>query len=129
MATSGDMNGGGGESGGLHQPVGNRELIVITREEAGVRAHVSGATSAASFDLGELASVSAESDVVLRPLFGVSEDRVRERVAAPLADAAAPGRRRQPATPRPSITSTLRTIGSTSWPSDSAAPMRSSPPT
>ena len=91
MATSGDMNGGGGESGGLHQPVGNRELIVITREEAGVRAHVSGATSAASFDLGELASVSAESDVVLRPLFGVSEDRVRERVAAPLADAAAPG--------------------------------------
>src|SRR5437879_5695590 len=70
------------------QPVGNRELIVITREEAGVRAHVSGAESTAGFELGELASVSAESDVVLRPLFGPSEERVRERLAGPFADIA-----------------------------------------
>ena len=86
-------NGGSSRTTGNGRPPdtaapGRRELIVITREEAGVRAHVSGAESTAGFDLGELASASAQPDVVLRPLFGVSEERVRERVAAPLADMA-----------------------------------------
>ncbi len=55
-----------------------RELIVIAKSGAGLRAGERGITAAAA-DAAPLAALLAESGAVMRPLFGASEERVRAR--------------------------------------------------
>ena len=58
-------------------PRGERELIVITKPEAGLRATSEGVTSALRADVGPLAELLASAEITLQPLFGVSEDRLK----------------------------------------------------
>jgi hypothetical protein len=66
---------------------GERELIVITRPQAGLRATRDGVASVAGADVAPLAQLLAEEGVSLQPLFGLSEDRLilatREMPRAP----------------------------------------------
>jgi hypothetical protein len=68
-------------------PVGRRELVVITKPDAGLRVGAEGLASAADADTAPLAGVLASHRAYLEPLFGGSEERVRASVAAlPTAD-------------------------------------------
>jgi subtilisin family serine protease len=58
-------------------PRGERELIVITKPEAGLRATSEGVTSTLRADVGPLADLLASAEITLQPLFGVSEDRLK----------------------------------------------------
>ncbi|MEV4512299.1 S8 family peptidase [Dactylosporangium sp. NPDC049525] len=56
---------------------GRRELIVVGADSADLRISPTEARSLNGSDLGPLATVAAAPDVVIRPLFGASEERVR----------------------------------------------------
>ena len=62
-------------------PLGRRELVVLTRPDAGLHTGTAGLRSAAGADTGSLGDVLDRHHAQLRPLFGPSEDRVRAAVA------------------------------------------------
>lgn len=64
-----------------------RELIVVTRPEAQVRARAEGVTSLAGVDTAPLANLLESEGATMRPLFGSSE----ERLMAESTTAAVPG--------------------------------------
>lgn len=64
--------------GDNESPSSPRELIVIAKSGAGLRAGERGMTAAAE-DAAPLAALLEESGAVMRPLFGPSEERVRAR--------------------------------------------------
>jgi len=74
------------------EPSGERELIVIARPDAQLRATREGVASAAGADMTALATALTDAGVTLRPLFGMSEDRLRNESAglADLSGAPAP---------------------------------------
>src|SRR3954468_20045805 len=59
-----------------------RELIVIARPGTGLSATLAGLRSATRADVRGLAEILGDTAITLRPLFGPSEDRVRDRTAA-----------------------------------------------
>jgi hypothetical protein len=59
-----------------------RELVVVMRPEAGVRAAAGNVASLAGADVAPLADVFAEVGAALHPLFGLSEERLLLRAAA-----------------------------------------------
>src|SRR3954471_7856414 len=61
---------------------GRLELVVIARADAGLRANARGVASTAAVDTAPLQTTLALREAVLRPLFGLSEDRVRAHVDA-----------------------------------------------
>lgn len=64
-------------------PRSERELIVIVKSDVGLRATARGSVdSIAGADVSELASVLSAEGVSLVPLFGISEDRIQQRVSA-----------------------------------------------
>jgi subtilase family protein len=65
-----------------------RELIVITRPEAEVRAHAAGVTSLAGVETAPLSDLLSTQGATMRPLFGISEDRLKTEAAT---RASAPG--------------------------------------
>jgi hypothetical protein len=69
---------------------GQRELIVITKVDAGLRATREGVSSIAGADVSGLTSLLTEHGVSLEPLFGLNEDRLitatREMPGAPEED-------------------------------------------
>jgi hypothetical protein len=64
------------------EAIGRRELIVIARPEPRLRATADGVASAAGVDVTSLASVLTVHEAKLTPLFGMSEERIADRVAA-----------------------------------------------
>ena len=72
---------GGGPSASEGFP-SRRELIVIAKPEAGLRATKDGVASAAGADVSALSELLASEGVTLKPLFGLSEDRMRDRTAS-----------------------------------------------
>ena len=58
-----------------------RELIVITRPEAEVRARAEGVTSLAGIDTAPLTSLLETAGASMRPLFGVTEERLKAEAA------------------------------------------------
>ncbi len=68
------------------QGTGERELVVIARPEAGLRAAGEDVASAAGADTSSLASVLADADVSMRPLFGATEERLRDETASLMAE-------------------------------------------
>lgn len=58
-----------------------RELIVIARSDADLRVQPTGVRSLAGHDTEALAEAIAEEGVVMRPLFGMPEERMRSRIA------------------------------------------------
>ena len=73
-------------AGGAHTDGGNgaspgylpeRELIVITKPQVALRATETELTSAAGADVSPLSALLAEEEITIRPLFGVSEDRLQ----------------------------------------------------
>ncbi len=63
-------------------PVSQRELIVIAKRAVGLRATKEKMFSAAGADIGPLENILTTEGVTMRPLFGVSEERIRDRVTA-----------------------------------------------
>ncbi|MES1257814.1 MAG: S8 family peptidase [Acidobacteriota bacterium] len=59
-----------------------RELIVVAKPEAGLRATTSGVTSVAGMNVSQLDGLLAAEGVRLMPLFGDSEDQVKARAAS-----------------------------------------------
>ncbi len=70
-------NGASNPSHGYGRP----ELIVVAKSEAGLRARVRGVDSVASADTTSLASLLDAAGARMRPLFGLSEDRLRASMA------------------------------------------------
>jgi hypothetical protein len=64
------------------EPQGERELIVIAKPEAGLRATREGVVSVRDANVSPLASLLASEEITLQPLFGVSEDRLRREAAS-----------------------------------------------
>jgi subtilase family protein/VCBS repeat protein len=58
------------------------ELVVIAKPEAGLRATAAGPASTTDADTTALASALEEHGAAIRPLFGLSEDRLRAQVEA-----------------------------------------------
>lgn len=71
-------------NGGLapQQLKGERELIVITKPEHGLRVTREGVTSMMGADVSPLEDLLASGDITLQPLFGVSEDRLKREAAS-----------------------------------------------
>jgi Subtilase family len=67
-----------------------RELIVVAKPEAGLRAAGVGVTSATGADVSPLAGLLASEGVTLKPLFGVPEEDLRAEAAAFSPDAGMP---------------------------------------
>lgn len=65
------------------------ELVVITQPEVALRARGAAIASATGADVAPLSQVLAEEGITLRPLFGLTEDRLRMRTAALAAAASA----------------------------------------
>ena len=63
-------------SGITSPPLGERELIIIAKPEAELRATHEGLTSASGFDVSGLASLLSDEGISIQPLFG-NEDRLR----------------------------------------------------
>lgn len=63
-------------------PQGHRELIVVARHDAGLRARGASVTSTRGAATDALAAALAASGAVMRPLFGASEDAVRRATMA-----------------------------------------------
>ncbi|BBD71009.1 subtilase family protein [Nostoc commune NIES-4072] len=59
-----------------------RELIVIARREAGLRATREGVASVEGADVTPLADLLTSESVTLRPLFGISEEQIKARTAS-----------------------------------------------
>ncbi len=66
-----------------------RELIVIARREAGLRATMEGIASVEGADVTPLADLLASESVTLRPLFGISEERIQAKTPSLAADTGA----------------------------------------
>lgn len=71
-----------GSRGAPRMSTSERELIVIAKPEAELRAASAGLRAAPGFDVAPLAGILASRGVKLEPLFGVSEDRLRKEMAA-----------------------------------------------
>lgn len=56
-----------------------RELIVIVQPEVGLRATTEGVRSTAGADVSSLSNLLASENVTLQPLFGISEERLRQQ--------------------------------------------------
>ncbi len=69
-------NGGGGSLHPMTPLKGERELIVIAKPEAGLRATHDGIVSAMGADVSGLANFLGDEGIALQPLFG-NEDRLR----------------------------------------------------
>lgn len=71
-------------NGGLppQEARGERELIVITKPEDGLRVTREGVTSMMGADVSPLADLLASGEITLQPLFGVSEDRLKREAAS-----------------------------------------------
>jgi hypothetical protein len=63
-----------------------RELVVVAKPAAELRVGAEGVTSAAGTDVSSLASLLSSQGASLRPLFGISEDKLRETTATMAAD-------------------------------------------
>lgn len=61
---------------------GEPELVVIARTDAGLRTVAAGVTSNAGAETGSLQARLAAHGAVMRPLFGLSEDRLQAQRAA-----------------------------------------------
>jgi len=61
---------------------GKRELIVIAKAEFGVRATAEGAASFLDADVSSLTNFLTTEGVTLKPLFGVSEDRLQKEATS-----------------------------------------------
>lgn len=66
-----------------------RELIAIARREARLRATREGVASVEGADVTPLTNLLASESVTLRPLFGISEERIQARTASLAAEAGA----------------------------------------
>src|SRR5215510_1678826 len=81
---------------------GKSELVVVAKPSAGLRAFAAGVESVSGADTTSLASLLNAHGAAMRPLFGLSEDRVRahqEAIAAPAAAIGAPA----PTEPAPDL--------------------------
>ena len=67
-----------------------RELIVIAREEVGLRASATRVASITGYEVSPLEKILASADAALTPLFGETEDRLRAISAAMAAEPGAP---------------------------------------
>jgi hypothetical protein len=67
------------------------ELVVVAKRDAGLRAHATGVTSVAGADTTSLAALLNSHNAVMRPLFGLSEDRLRAQQQAMATMADQPG--------------------------------------
>jgi hypothetical protein len=72
---------GGGPPGPGAFP-SKRELIVIARPEVGLRMTREGVTSATGKDVSPLSKVLASRGIILRPLFGATEEHVMAKAAS-----------------------------------------------
>jgi hypothetical protein len=63
-------------------PIGQRELIVVAKRDAALRASPSALTSAANVDVSSLESVLAKHHAALKPLFDVPEEHLQAEAAA-----------------------------------------------
>src|SRR5512142_2460274 len=61
---------------------GQRELVVIARSDAGLRAGGAAVASIADADVTSLNSLLTAHSATMQPLFGLSEDRLRARALA-----------------------------------------------
>jgi hypothetical protein len=59
-----------------------RELVVMAKSEVGLRATAEGVASAFGADVSPLAEVLSAAGVTIRPLFGVSEERMSQKAEA-----------------------------------------------
>jgi hypothetical protein len=59
-----------------------RELIVIAKTDAGLRATREGVASAVGADVTPLSKLVESEGITLQPLFGLSEERIRDRTAS-----------------------------------------------
>ena len=92
-----------------HDGGGRPELVVIAKQQAGLRALADGVASVADgVDTSSLGSVLESHGAVMRPLFGLSEDRLRAQVAE-LAGPAAAGADADAAAP-PDLSSFYRVV-------------------
>jgi hypothetical protein len=66
---------------GSDVPIGRRELVVIAAPDAGLQALASGVRSDAGAETTSLNAVLARHGALMRPLFGLSEHRLRANVA------------------------------------------------
>lgn len=73
--------GRGRESGDAAAVPAERELIVIARSDADLRVQPTGVRSLSGRDTTPLEEMMAEEGVRLRPLFGMTEDRMRSHIA------------------------------------------------
>jgi hypothetical protein len=77
------MSGNPDEPGRRTPPGGDRpELVVIAKPEAGLRATTAGPVSATDADTSSLAATLAAHGAAIRPLFGLTEDRLRAQIEA-----------------------------------------------
>jgi Subtilase family len=75
--------GGPGGTGGPGGPVAaERELVVVAKPEAGLRARAAGLMSEASADISGMQKVLDDAGAMMRPLFGLSEERIRLAMSA-----------------------------------------------
>ena len=74
-------------------PASPRELVMVARPEAALRASPSGVGSASGTNISALSRVLSRSGVRIAPLFGLSEERMQNRAASLAPDEApdAPG--------------------------------------
>jgi hypothetical protein len=61
---------------------GERELVVVAQPEAVLRASLDGVASAAGADTSSLDSMLSDASVMMRPLFGANEERLRNETAS-----------------------------------------------
>lgn len=77
-----------GANDGLESP--GRELIVIAREEVGLRASAARVASVSGYEVSSLEKILASADASFSPLFGETEDRLRAVSAAMSGEPGAP---------------------------------------
>ena len=61
---------------------GERELVVIAQPQAVLRASLDGVASAAGADTSSIDSMLSDASVMMRPLFGANEERLRNETAS-----------------------------------------------
>jgi len=58
-----------------------RELIVITKGDSSIRSTRKGIASATGADVSELTNLLEEEKIIMHPLFGISEDRIKMKMS------------------------------------------------
>lgn len=58
-----------------------RELIVVAKPDVGLRVRMSGLASLADMDVGSLQDFLSIERIKLKPLFGITEDRIKDEVS------------------------------------------------